>query len=351
LQFDHSIDPLRAILDSSPDTVLAIDPNGFVTYANPQAEQLYGYPPAEIVGKPSALLARHDLTLVFNHVPKEGHVCGCVFESRHPDGSMRAISVSSSPLVLGDGTDAGIVVFGRDVTERSRVESELERKNAELEHYVNAVSHDLRSPLASIRGFAGLLREGLRDEAESRRFVERIEASSRTMEALIDDLLELSRIGRTGARKRLVNPLKVIDRLRAELKPRLDTQRVRLSLPAAPPLIFCDETQLYQIFANLVGNALDHMGECPRPQIAIEVKEIPGWHQLIVRDNGCGIDPSEHERIFEIFQSLVPREDGKRGAGVGLAIVKKIAESHGGRVRVISRPGFGATFQVSFPAS
>ncbi|UCE86268.1 MAG: GHKL domain-containing protein, partial [Deltaproteobacteria bacterium] len=239
------------------------------------------------------------------------------------------------------------------VTDTAQVERELERKNAELEHYVNAVSHDLRSPLSSIRGFAGLLRESLRDheDEDSGRFIERIEASSRSMETLIEDLLELSRIGRERVRKSLVDPMQVLERLRAELKPRLDAQGVRLSLPATAPFVLCDQTQIYQIFANLVGNALDHMGECVDPQIAIDIREAPSWHQLIVRDNGRGIDPAEHERIFEIFQSLGSSGARRRCAGVGLAIVKKIAENHGGRVRVISRPGFGATFQVNLPRS
>jgi PAS domain S-box-containing protein len=349
-QFHGSVDPLRAILDSSPDTVLAIDPNGFITYASPKTELLYGHPASEMVGKPSALLARHDLRLVFDPVP-EGHVCGYVFELRHPDGNTRAMSVSSNPLRLADGSDAGIVVFVRDVTQRRDVERELERKNAELEHYVNAVSHDLRSPLASISGFAGLLREMVGSHAEASHFLDRIDESSRTMGTLIDHLLELSRIGRTPIRKSLVDPRAVVDRLRAELKPRLERQGVELRLPDSAPLVLCDRTHLYQIYANLVGNALDHMGDCPDPHIEIEVEETSSHHALIVRDNGCGIDPSRHERIFEIFESQGPGGNGKRGAGVGLAIVKKIAEGHGGSVRVISRAGHGAVFEVSLPRS
>jgi signal transduction histidine kinase len=123
---------------------------------------------------------------------------------------------------------------------------------------------------------------------------------------------------------------------------------VTLSLPEEPPLLWCDRTQLYQVLSNLVGNALDHMGPSNRPFIEVEISERDGFQELVVRDHGRGIDPADHERIFEIFQTRGIPRGGKRGTGIGLAVVRKIAEAHGGTAWVESEPGKGAAFHSTF---
>jgi two-component system CheB/CheR fusion protein len=143
----------------------------------------------------------------------------------------------------------------------------------------------------------------------------------------------------------------VLSHLYAEFKPRLDQEGASLELPEDLPLLMCNRTRLYQLFSNLVGNALDHMGSVEQPTIRVEIKTLRDAHQITVSDNGKGIDPAHHDRIFEIFQSLGPCKDGRRGTGIGLAIVKKIAETHGGRVWVDSEPGKGAGFHLTLPSS
>jgi signal transduction histidine kinase len=125
---------------------------------------------------------------------------------------------------------------------------------------------------------------------------------------------------------------------------------VHLALPHDPPALVCERTRLYQLFSNLIGNALDHMGDAGEARIEVEIDEEPDHHVISVRDNGRGIAPEHHERIFEVFQSLGPRRDGCRGTGMGLAIVRKIAETQGGRAWVESEPGLGACFRVRLPA-
>jgi PAS domain S-box-containing protein len=344
---------LAAILDNSPEAVLTLDGEGVVTYANPALERLLGYSREDIVSQPLLQLLACD----------EGteQALGTLLSSEQgetrdirisrADGVPRCVCVSAGPLSDADGPRRGAVVFLRDVTEeRSRIGA-LARTNTELESYVHSVSHDLRSPLVSLLGFSRLLRQDHGDQLgdSGRHFLERIEQAGRTMEALINDLLELSRIGETAERKTLVDPRRTLSQLRAELKPRLEARGVELVICERPPLLLCDRTRLYQVFSNLVGNALDHMGSCTKPRIEIDVREEPEVHHLTVRDYGRGIDPRHHERIFEIFQSLGPRADGRRGTGVGLAIVKKIAETHGGRVWVESAPGQGACFHLTLP--
>jgi signal transduction histidine kinase len=114
-------------------------------------------------------------------------------------------------------------------------------------------------------------------------------------------------------------------------------------------VVSCDRTRLYQVFSNLIGNALDYMGPVPSPEIRIEVSTHADEHRIVVRDNGRGIEPGHSERIFELYQTGRPRSDGGRGTGIGLAIVKKIAQSQGGRVWVESRPGEGAAFHLVLP--
>ena len=147
----------------------------------------------------------------------------------------------------------------------------------------------------------------------------------------------------------MVDPRTVLAQLAAELKPRLDAEGIRLALPDDPPLVYCDRTRLYQVFANLIGNAIDHMGECEVRGISVEVVEEEDVSHISVRDFGRGIAPEHHEKIFEAFQTLGRRRDDTRGTGMGLAIVRKIAETHGGRAWVESRPNRGATFHVTFP--
>jgi PAS domain S-box-containing protein len=349
----HTLDSLGSILDSSPEAVLAIDAAGLVTYGNPALERLLGFPPRDLIGEPvTRLLWGADdferACAAFR--PATDGQTQDVKISR-ADGSTLCAAVSASPLRRTDGARVGTVAILRDVTERRRHAAELARKNAELESYVHSVSHDLRSPLVSLLGFSRLLRQDHGDQIgdSGRHFLDRIEQAGRTMEALINDLLELSRIGETGERKALVDPLRILMQLRAELKPRLEAQDVELSICENPPLVLCDRTRLYQVFSNLMGNALDHMGPQAKARIEIDVREESDVHHVSVRDNGRGIDPAHHERIFEIFQSLGPRADGRRGTGVGLAIVKKIAETHGGRVWVESAVGRGACFHLTLP--
>jgi signal transduction histidine kinase len=234
---------------------------------------------------------------------------------------------------------------------RDKVTKKLERTNAELEHCIHALAHDLRSPLVALLGFSRLLRQDYGSQLDNTgvHFIDRIEQAGQTMEDLIHDLLELSRIGQPGERKALVNPKAVLTQLHAEMKPRLDAGGTHLELPQDPPLIFCDRTRLYQVFSNLIGNALDHMGVCENPRIVVSIEEKAEHHQITVSDSGKGIADEHHDRIFDVFQSLGPATDGRRGTGIGLAVVKKIAETHGGIAWLESSAGQGAKFHITLP--
>lgn len=344
---------LESVLDDAPDAILAVDARGFVVYANAAVERLLGHGGSQIIDRPVAALLNDaaDLERLVSSIGVEREVEAWELTLTRSDGRAARIAASSRTRWLDDGTFGGTVFCMRDVTDRHRATVELSKKNAELEHCVHALAHDLRSPLVALLGFSRLLRQdygALLDDTGTH-FVDRIEQSGRTMEDLIHDLLELSRIGQPGERKALVNPASVLHQLKAELKPRLDAAGIELELPDDPPLVYCDRIRLYQVFSNLIGNAIDHMGACQQPRIAVSIVEHGDESHISVSDSGRGIDSKHHEQVFEAFQSLGPSSDGRVGSGIGLAIVKKIAETHGGRVWLDSRSGYGTTFHVTFP--
>lgn len=344
---------LAAVFEGSPEAVAVIGRSGRVRYANAACGALFGQPPAALLGKPVAACARQ-LAGARRLPSPASHGAGPVLRGSfelhlRAGGEPRWLSWSAGPLRNDVGVGVGAVLFLRDDTQRRRDEQQWSRRHEELEQTIRAVAHDLRSPLVSVLGFSRLLRDdfgGLLGERGTH-YLDRITEAGRTMETLIRELLDFARIGH-GEQRVLVDPRAVLEQLKGELKPRFDAAGAALELPPEPPLLLCDRTRLYQVFSNLLGNALDHMGPCERPQVAVEIREDERWHELVVRDNGRGVDPSQHRRIFEMFHSI-PREGGRKGTGIGLAIVQKIAELHGGRAWVESAPGTGAAFHVALP--
>ncbi|HEY5656160.1 MAG TPA: PAS domain-containing sensor histidine kinase [Myxococcota bacterium] len=344
-----------AIIDCAPDAIVAVDAEGYVLHANPAAARLLARRADELIDRPAALIfgeGAPQIERIANALDRSAEPTRCEISVTRDDNTRARISVIASAFRATKGAgEGGHALFLRDVTHGSETEAELRRANGELEHCIHALAHDLRSPLVALLGFSRLLRQDYEAQLDDtgRHFLDRIEQSGRTMESLIHDLLELSRIGQPGDRPSMVDPRAVLLQLQAELKPRLEAGNIRLVLPETPPpLVYCDRTRLYQVLSNLIGNAIEHMGEGEDQHVEVAVTEYEGGHDIAVRDNGCGIAQEDHERIFEVFQSI-GRKEGRRGTGIGLAIVKKIVDTHGGRVWVESSRGEGSTFHVRLP--
>jgi signal transduction histidine kinase len=230
--------------------------------------------------------------------------------------------------------------------ERQTLIAELENKNAELERFTYTVSHDLRSPLVTIKGFLGYLeRSASAGNMDSfRKDMARIGSAADRMDNLLKDVLELSRIGR------LVNPPQVVpfgDLVKEAVEivhGRLDARGITLHTQPNLPLVNVDKPRLVEVLQNLIDNAAKYMGaQQMDPQIEIGTIEsyAPGKQTFYVRDNGMGIAPEYHERIFGLFDKL---DAVSEGTGIGLALVKRIIEFHGGRIWVESAVGQGSTF-------
>ena len=220
----------------------------------------------------------------------------------------------------------------------------LKARNAELDTFAYAVSHDLKAPLVTIQGMAGLLEMDFAEQlgTEGKHYIERMSATVRQMEHLIADVLQLSRVGREGRPAEPVQLDEVVDEVLDRLSDRIAARGVtvtRTPLGEVPAI----RVQMEQVFANLVGNAVAYLGDTREPTIEIG----RAGHEFYVRDNGIGIAPEHHAKVLEAFQRL--QEIEVSGSGVGLAIVRKIVESAGGRLRIESASGAGATFFFTWP--
>ncbi len=233
----------------------------------------------------------------------------------------------------------------RRVAERT---ADLERANRELESFSYTISHDLRAPLRAINGFAHLLIEGEggRLSEEGKRMFGRIVHNSNRLGELIDDVLEYSRAGRIALVKAEVD----LDRLARMVALDLFESCPAVAVDiAALPTVQGDETMLRQIFVNLLGNALKFSAGVPQPRVEIGVQEREGRRIYYVRDNGVGLDMNYADKLFGMFQRI-HSEAQYPGTGVGLAIVQRLVERHGGEIWAESTPGFGATFYFTLGA-
>jgi len=260
-----------------------------------------------------------------------------------------------SPRLVHRGDEMGVLArsFNRMSEELARshehLEEQVKARTAELEAFIYTVSHDLKSPVVSMNGMAGILREeyGQQLDDTARHYLDRIIGNANYMEELIQGLLTLSRIGRMQERQELIEAQEVIQNVLEILQNQLTQRNIAVSVQSPLPHFTFNPIQLAQIFQNLISNAAKFMGDQPHPQIEIGGKEWKGGVEFYVKDNGIGIDPAYHEKIFAIFQRL---QDVKvEGTGVGLPIVKKIIDLNGGRIWVESEKGKGATFFIWLP--
>ena len=238
--------------------------------------------------------------------------------------------------------------LNREMAEREVIASELEIKNSELERFTYTVSHDLKSPLVTIKGFLGLLEKDIdaNDRARVAEDIGKLKSATDTMATLLNDLLELSRVGRIIG-ETVECSLTDLARRAAELaQSDIQDRGIEIIIEEMPP-VQADDTRLVEVFLNLLENSIKFMGEQESPRIRIGAELEKDMIRCSVRDNGIGIDEQYHQQIFELFERLDARVGG---TGVGLALVKRIIENHGGEVWVESDgPGTGCCMLFTLP--
>jgi len=274
-----------------------------------------------------------------------------------PDYSVRIISGDGKTISDTSGKVVHLVGVIQDITERKQAENqrevlikELEDKNAALERFTYTISHDLKSPLITIRGFAGLIEADVQknDPVQLQKDIERITTAADTMQELLADLLELSRIGRVVKPPEVI-PFGLVVRESVELLAGpLSERGVRVEVAPDLPNVFVDRARIRQVMSNLIENAIKFSGDRPDPIIRIGVDFPEGPPVFFVQDNGIGLESRYLERIFNLFEKL---DVSVPGTGIGLTTIRRIIEVHGGRIWAESEGiGKGTTFRFTLPS-
>jgi PAS domain S-box-containing protein len=352
----------RTLYESSRDGIAAADLEGYITECNQAYAEMLGYSCEELQGirfqqiTPSKWYAVN--ADFVRRVMDQG--CPDVFEKEYirKDGTVFPVALRSWRIEDKAGKPVGVWSIVRDITERKRAEEELrelkdalERRVAELDAFAYSVSHDLKEPLRAIEAYGRFVLEdyGDRLDEQGREYLERLAAASVRMKRLIDDLLALTRATR-HARPSRVDVGRLVREVVEWMRPQMPGEgaKVQVEVEEGLPEVAADSTQVEQILRNLIGNGLK-FNESARPLIRVGFKGKEGRMGVFyVQDNGIGIEPQYHERIFGMFQRLHRREEYD-GTGAGLAIVKRVVEYLGGRIWVESEVGAGSTFFVALP--
>lgn len=344
----------RAILTAIPDMIFEISRDGIFLDYIPSSEMSPLLPPAQFLGRNMEELLPPEITAQAKFALERAIVSGQIQtleyslpsadEVRHFEARICAVTPASAVVMVRDITQRKWVE-----TEREKLIQELEVKNAELERFAYTASHDLKSPLITIKGFLGFLEK---DAASGninrlRSDLQRISDATDKMQTLLNDLLELSRVGRLAAAPQSV-PFEEIVREAVEMvQGRLQAHGVRVRIQKNLPVVFGERQRLVEVLQNLIDNAAKFSRHIPKP--LVEVGQAGYENDMpifFVRDRGIGIDPAHHERIFGLFNKL---DMDSEGSGVGLALVKRIVEVHGGRIWVQSEAGSGSTFFFTLP--
>lgn len=345
----------RAILASIPDMIFEIAKDGTFLDFMASAEIVPVMSPSQFIGKnikelfPPAIAQQTMFALERTLATEQLHAFEYGLPPEKEDQFFEARVSAISP-------EAAIIMV-RDISQRKWIETEreklinkLEETNGELERFTYTVSHDLKSPLITIKGFLGFLEQDAAsgNVVRLKSDVKRIADATDKMQLLLNELLELSRIGRLANPYQQINFGELAQEIIELLHGRLHEREIRVHIQENLPSVYGDRQRLSEVLQNLIDNAAKFMGDQPMPRIEIgQNGQEDDMLVFFVRDNGIGIDPAHQDRIFGLFNKLDAKSDG---TGVGLALVKRIVEVHGGRIWVKSEAGSGSTFYFTLPS-
>ena len=353
---------LAALVESSDDAILSKSLDGTILSWNRGAEKLYGYTAQEVVGRPISLLLPTDrpreVADMLEHLRRGEEIDSFETARVTKDGSVIQVSLRMSPIRGTSGEITGASTIARDITARKDAEAtlllkvqELARSNEELGQFAYIASHDLQEPLRMVASYTELLarRYKGRLDSDADEFIAFAVDGANRMQRLIEDLLMFSRVGTRGTDLLGISSEEALQQALINLRGSIEESGAVVTHDLLPEVL-ADETQLIQLFQNLVGNAVKYRSSAvPRVNISAAIDGQDRW-SFAVADNGLGIEPQYFEKIFGMFQRLHKREE-YAGTGIGLAVCKKIVERHGGGINVESQPGQGSTFTFTLARS
>lgn len=356
---DAAIRLLASIVESSDDAIISKSMDGIVTSWNKGAERIFGYTAEEMVGHPISIIAAPDrldeMPQILARIRRGERIDHYQTVRRGKRGQLIHVSLSVSPVLDSAGEIIGASKIARDITERVLAEQailqnadRLARSNADLQQFTYAASHDLQEPLRTIVTFTQMLAEHYQGkmDASTQQYVEFVTSAATRMSALINDLLNYSRlVQHDDAPYTEVSLGDVAKWVTHNLQ--MAIQESEAVLDVGPlPVVRANRTQMIQLLQNLVSNAIKYRGK-DAPLIRIGAEEKGEEWIVSVSDNGVGVAPEYREYIFGVFKRLHGQQFP--GTGVGLAICKGIVERHGGRIWVESEEGGGSRFRFSIP--
>jgi PAS domain S-box-containing protein len=364
---------LAAIVESSGDAIIGHTLTSVITSWNKGAERIYGYTAAEANGRPIWMLVPPDQEIMERELLERVHSGEHIdhYETQRvcKGSSALYVSLSISPVRDGLGQIIGASEIARDITQRKRMEVQaeeqtaqlrrqaeelrrsnesLERSNTELRQFAYIASHDLQTPLRNISGFVQLVKLKYANslDEQAREWIGRTVQSTERMQELIRDVLAYSRVDSEAEPFRRIPFGQVFNDAVVTLEAPIRDLHGEVTCDKLP-MVVGDRSQLEQLMQNLLGNSLKYHGtETPRVHVSAQ-REGNEWI-FSVRDNGIGIAPKHHRRIFEIFQRLHSQREHP-GTGIGLAVCRRVVHRHGGRIWVESEPGHGSTFYFTIP--
>ncbi len=341
----------RSLIRNAADMISVLDADLKFRWGSRSSAKITGYTAETIYGRGFLEFAHPeeydkvkkvlDLAVKNPGVPRS---IECFF--RHADGVYHFHSILLTSL-LDDPAVQGIIINSRDISERRLMEDELLAANRELDSFASTVSHDLRTPLSLIEGYAQLMRAGGNTEEEKEAYLKSIIAAARRMDELTESLLEYAQAGRPAGTVTPVEPMEVLSDILFEHSNEIENAGIEIVMGEDLPVIGVDRFKLRQVFTNLVNNAVKFLQNTQRPRIEVGAQAGSGEATFYVRDNGPGVEPELREDIFQPFKRF--GSPGSPGLGIGLSTVKRAVEGWGGRVWVESEPGQGATFFFTAP--
>lgn len=355
-------DLLHTLMDNIPDTVYFKDLDSrFRRINKAQAQTLGVSSPGDAIGKTEfdffpTEQARSSFADEQKILKTGQSLIGKIEKIAHADGQIHWVLTTKVPIRASDGNLTGLFGISRDITELEHTRmgleksaEELKRSNTELEQFAHVASHDLQEPLRMVASYLQLLERRYKDQLDqdAREFIQYAVDGANRMRDLIAALLAFSRVGTRTQPFERFDCQKVMHRVLTNLLMTIDESRASVTHDPLP-LLLGDPVQIEQLLQNLVANAIKYCKKTEPPSVHVSATRAGNQWVFSVRDNGIGIDPEHHERIFVIFQRLHSWSEYS-GTGIGLAICKRIVERHGGRIWVESQLGKGSTFFFTIP--